>query len=459
MALRKSQLPELTRGNERSAFKRGAHERNLRVLVDVSGLADTQASQLLQEMTFLPEIETLSFGPYGNASVISLRLPDPKGDNLPYVYAVNNGRCHTALSLFDHQLSIGYTLGGRMGVGKGEAVRAWLVAAIANHESVDTLITADTRLLCQREDPWLRRSNVMDVHEGLGLIGLFLRSRSDFTVQAGLNYRETVGKWPFFWGLGRGLLPASWAWYSACLASSQSNGDPALADLGEAAIRRLDQALRARDRLHEQSHLEQDADVADEILYQLDMLLLSLSGALDAVARVAHLVYGLSNDRRFASWRGEKWLKELAAKEPLLSQAIALQTSSGQCLTVLSTLRNSIHGERLRSVIRHGGGQRPQSLVIIPDALEARFLAAVTALGGPVKWGIDARAPIGTWIDASVFIEELVPRIAAVLNRLMSLMPVQRFPGVDPTRLKTHPPEDDMFGREAQFRIRCLAGM
>jgi hypothetical protein len=97
-----------------------------------------------------------------------------------------------------------------------------LLAAVAQEMEGDALVTANPLLLDHRPDSWLSRANVRSVQEAIALVGLFLRCRGDYTIwpEYGLNY----GRWGYYWGLTRELLPAAWRWFGACVQSRHHGG-------------------------------------------------------------------------------------------------------------------------------------------------------------------------------------------------------------------------------------------
>jgi hypothetical protein len=161
----------------------------------------------------------------------------------------------------------------------------------------------------------------MPVEAALALIGLYLRTRDDFTLRRMPGLRETFDRGLFYWVLARELLPNAWRSTSAGAQHNQATGDDRIFQLFISAITRLDRALRSRDRLHHQMKLEQNNDTADEALFSLDMFLVFLVGAFDAVGRAAHLTYSLDPSRLHeVSWRRSWRSKQLAPVAASLAQ-------------------------------------------------------------------------------------------------------------------------------------------
>jgi hypothetical protein len=309
----------------------------------------------------------------------------------------------------------------------------------------------------------LSRANVRSVPEAIALVGLFLRSRGDYTVwpEYGLDY----GRGGYYWGLARELLPSAWHWFSACVASSINGGPSHLRALGEAAIRRVDRALRCRDLMHIELGKPDSRDTASEALFYLDSLLVALGGAFDAVARVAHITYAMPpGELRRASWRKVAWLKRLSHADENLASHMASATDGGDSLELVATLRNCLHGEALELMtVSRGYGER-RSLVIVPDAEAAKVRSIIQRHPTADSFGMENRSS-GLALKPEVLCEALVPWAISTLDRLMATTDVTHLPQVAAEALPTGPPSDerqefpDLFEAETRHRLRMLAGL
>jgi hypothetical protein len=341
-----------------------------------------------------------------------------------------------------------------------EALRQLLAAAAAWGRGADALATESAFLLDHAARGMVARSNPMTPESAAALVGLYLRSRADFTIQVWDNVRLPLGR--FHWFTTRALLPAGWRWHSACVLSSHATGDDTLQSLGGAALMRVDRALRARDRLQTQLQLPQNNTTLDEALFYLDVVLVQLMGAFDAVARVAHLTYGLSTDHRYASWRSNDWRRRMRQEEPTLANLMDRQQPARHALELVAVLRNSIHGEALEGMTFFGahGGRRPETLLQIPRAEHARFMDSVARLGGIDHWGVRSVTG-GLEVDPDLYVEALVPAAAEALDSLMRETAVERLPQIRPSDLSTGPPEDaeSPFRKEIRDVVRLLAGL
>ena len=88
----------------------------------------------------------------------------------------------------------------------------------------DILITLSKRILNIRNNNWIEETNPLTPIEAVKLIGLFLRSKDNFTIKTfGKNGTQTLGKNGYYWVLARNMLPAMWKYFSACVEKSKNS--------------------------------------------------------------------------------------------------------------------------------------------------------------------------------------------------------------------------------------------
>jgi hypothetical protein len=297
----------------------------------------------------------------------------------------------------------------------------------------------------------------------MALIGLALRLHGNMSIGADLGDLRLNGA-TFHFILGRELTRAGWRWFAACNAHSRAVGDETASNLGQAALERFQRVLQIRDRLHAQAMIPSTRTVADELVFQFESLLLFLSAAFDATARVAHLVY-FGDDYEEAGWRRGGWQKQLATAEPSLAALVADGTEGGAVLKLISRMRNTIHGEALRTVTLQAGGRPMENPVELDARNAAKTIADITLVGEqPAEWGLRTE-PGRTYLSADRYAEALLPHAVALLNELMAAIAVDRLQGVDPKDLIGPPadvpspqPSSHIFNWEIRRRVRRLGG-
>jgi hypothetical protein len=302
--------------------------------------------------------------------------------------------------------------------------------------------------------------------EALAMIGLYLRTQKAFLI-----WRDSAESFGMNQGLyylvgTRELLPSGWRWFTACVQESHATNDDTMLELGQSVLLRAQRALEARDNLHRAFNLLQNNDTAATTLYELDSILVSLMGATDASARVAHVVLGIAGDLRDAGWqRDRRWLPQVAAAEPPLAALFSAGTPHNHTLTILRLMRNTIHGEMIRSIALQQPGRTLETAMVLPASGEAAILASMDALGGRGSWGASLKA--NRWlVDPAIFLEQLLPLVLTMLNEVMDKTPVERLSHVALTPADSQPPVPDpklggmdVFGERSRLSIRWQLGL
>ena len=200
--------------------------------------------------------------------------------------------------------------------------RDGMAAAVAEAVHADLFITERPYLFGTRTAVALGVT-ICRPPEALALVGLYLRAQKEFIAlrdQDGATFRLNGF---YYWVGTREVLPAAWRWNTACGQESAASGDERLRELGESLLRRVQHALEARDRFHRAFNLPQNPDTGRTVLGELDAVLVSLMGAVDVSARVAHMVLGIPGNAYNAGWqKDQSWLGKVATAEASPSSAL-----------------------------------------------------------------------------------------------------------------------------------------
>ena len=380
--------------------------------------------------------------------------PDPQTGTRAVVYADEDSVTHAGLiediAEFASQDTRTNTYGDLPPKQAASRRQADAVAAqVASSIGADLYIT-DRPFLHQAGRAYTRDITVLAASDALPFISLYLRAQGEFVTYRDLDGRGTfrMNRGLFYWVGTRELLPSAWRWFGACVMESHAVGDSTLTYLGQSALQRVQRALTTRDTVHCMINQPQNNDIADDVLSNLDVIFVLLMGAVDATARVAHVVLGLSpskNKVRKAGWQNSEWLKLVRAEDANLADVVADGSSGQQVLTILRALRNSVHGEALQSLaVQHTG--RRETLVGLPQADMDELMKACEALGGSARWGIKRQIPGRMHADPHVLLEELFPRVVDLLDLLMARTPVERLPHVEVAKLQVGPPVEGPMG-------------
>jgi hypothetical protein len=134
-------------------------------------------------------------------------------------------------------------------------------------------------------------------------------------------------------------------------------------------------------------------------------------------------------------------------------------------LKVISGMRNTIHGEALRTITLQSGGRPTENPVELGASDATKTVADIVFLGNdPAAWGL--REEHGrTYLSADRYAESLLPYAVSLLNDLMAATGVERLPGVDQQKLMTPPantaspkPLDHIFSFEIRQCVGRLGG-
>lgn len=298
--------------------------------------------------------------------------------------------------------------------------------------------------------------------QALPFVSLYLRAQGEFVVFRTVDGTGThkMNRGLFFWVATRELLNAAWGWFNACVKHSTSQGDDMLLLLGQSALMRFTRALQARDQLHIALNRTQNNDIADDALSALDVVTVVLMGCCDATARVAHHVLHIAGSVHDAGWlRDQSWLPKVTTVVPAFATLVGTGTVGHHALTILRTLRNSIHGEALQPLaVRHE--HDPLRTMVGVSARDSQGLMdAVAALGGNASWGLEEIIPGRFYADPGILIERLLPLLVDLLNAVMEATPVETLAGVNLLPAHLIPPTEAPFDERSRSSVRWQLGL
>lgn len=162
-----------------------------------------------------------------------------------------------------------------------------------------------------------------------------------------------------------------------------------------------------------------------------------------------------------AGWQSPDWIKELRKIESDLADLVANGSVGHNTLTILTRLRNSVHGETLAALAVRGPGRHHDTLVGLPRDAIIEVLDAIKNLGGEKVWGVTERISGRLHADPGVLLEQLFPQVIDLLNSLMARTPIERLPNVNLTPENLLPPADpdSPFSERNRQSIRRQLGL
>jgi hypothetical protein len=439
-------------------FGLGKRFRPLRLLLDDDSLTEAE-SQALLLFAHYPAVELTRTAAAGPTDYVGRLEIGERDDDQILIWRSGPGASLSSVANAGHLRARAEAVAGSSGITPEQAYRALVHAAAVDESESDGLVTNREELLTDGS----RQATIFTASEALALIGLSLRLQGDFRLGADLS-DVALSESMFHFVLARELTEAGWRWFSACVASSRATGDDTAINLGETALKRLQRVLQTRDRLHAQAKSPPAPAIADELAFQFETMLLFVSAAFDATARIDHITEGGTN-RDNVSWRGNRGAGGNGGSSSQAQDLVADNTPGAALLKLISRLRGTIHSEAMRpiSTRRHEEDQRAVKLAQKDANSILRALSALEC--EPVDWGVHQDgAHYHLRVDR--FAERLLPRAVALLNQLMAATRVERLAGVDPDALMT-PPSNEPSGDdlscplsfEIRRRARLLAGL
>jgi hypothetical protein len=243
------------------------------------------------------------------------------------------------------------------------------------------------------------QAHVTTVEQAGALAGLYLRAHNDFTVHVEGSQSRSLGFDDFHVGAARAALPGLDGWLDVARTFWLDDQRPAVMTLLLAVPARVGRALVARDYANVRIRHWYPDETWDEVRYVFESFLLSLSGAVNALARTLHVALDLRHGRESAGFRKREWRKKLLTRVPTTAGLHNLLADDSPILAtfdLLGTLRNFIHGEVLsEELLRHGG--RPQirsygaGLLMLQGKPAEALIDAASRVGGSAPWGIEQR--------------------------------------------------------------------
>ncbi len=441
------------RRTEQFAFGRGKSARPLRIFVDGESVPDSPELEVLLAFAHHPEVEII-------------------GTDARFPHVLRIGTYNQGYTPWDIEFAGGNALSsgvpgpdiqsiGREFAEPGQeerAERATVMVNGAGDHGADAFATADPLLLERLPRNLIADGNPMTLSEAVALLGLFLRVREDFTLDLGKSFRFSLDRAGFYLILTRDLTPSGWRWFSACVAHSHNVQDDGLILMAQSALERLEHALRARDRLHERLQLPASRDASTEAIFYFDVALFMLGGAFDGLAHIANSVHGLGGSRRAIGWGNKSWMKRLETANQPLAQMMRWGQPLRDARELVAIIRNTIHKEALRTIMWQSGGTRRER-VVVPAGIDAELETVLARVGTAADFGVSRRIDGRLYVEPGIYLEQILPLVLAAMNAIMDATPVEALFGVDPARLLTAPPEEDIFKAANRQRIRLLSGI
>jgi hypothetical protein len=275
--------------------------------------------------------------------------------------------------------------------------------------------------------------------QALPLLSLYLRAQDQFIAWRAIDGRFTMSmsRGRFYSRAAVELVPHGWTVLRTVAEHAQQGGDRRLLDLMQAVFGRVQQALIARDAMYWALNRPQDNDTADELMRAFDLALLTLGGAVDASARIVQRLLDVRGPE--PSWLNRAWRTKVFNASSDLKAVFGGKSSHLHALAILSALRNTIHAAQLDPLAISISWGNVTTVVKLPDDQVERLLSAMNNAGGQAAWGT-VRHTSGRYLaDPGTLLDMLIVRITAMLDALMTAMPIAGLSGVNPANQRPIP--------------------
>lgn len=376
-----------------SPFGAGEYGRPLRIIVDDETVKGSTATDLLLAFGSRAGLEILRTSKTAPVR-IAFGAEIPGRDALAVDYVAGDGSRSMALASMGGWRDHARTAADEYGLDEDEALRGLLLAQASRVHQIDALISASPVLATPMWTRFAREAGWMSAEQACSLTGLFLRAHHDYTVVVEGNASTFVGFDDYYRGAAIASLPGYVNLLGTAVAQLRRGEGAGVFRLARAVEGRLGRALIARDYMNVRVRHWRPDEVWGDALYFFESFLLSLRGALDALARALHLLVGLPAERaKWAALHQRKWRRQAAGdRGGRLAAVLADDAVFVRAVEAVSGLRNYIHGELLSqehvaddslSFVDHGKGV----LVISPDR-DADLARTLLALD-PEQWGIN----------------------------------------------------------------------
>ena len=263
---------------------------------------------------------------------------------------------------------------------------------------------------------------ILDLSATLPLVGLHSRLRGYYLIQKAKYIHERCSAWLFFRVAAQHLIPILRPFRHWCNKLAKQRSDDRYLFLIQSLQQRISWTLSSRDRLLGVLATPQQNQSQEDSVSLVTEISLWLMGALDASALLAHLIFGLRSNERFAGWQSTKWLVEVTHHRPQLSSLFETKSEGHNTLLIIREIRNCIHAEALGTMGYQRNGSPLESLVTLPPMKRPSIIEAMDLLGGRDKWGARSLQGNEVLLHPGVLIETLLPQAFDLIENVLALL-------------------------------------
>ena len=453
--------PDHRIGELRSPFDVGGNEPKLRITIHVEAFNNLSAEDESSYFAVreLGELDCIEIFATQVDSFPYLEInPSPSDDGYRNVKIFQNGEIisyhHGVNPTRINQLRIHRLIGFNADKELYKTAENDILAVEAHHAlGRDIFVTTSQLLLAHRMR--ISYANIRTPIEAARIVGLFLRSQNNWIYSRIGRATYNTDKGMFYWVLARSKLPAMWRYFSGCVYARKNFGEEILY-IGQSVLERCTRALQARDAIGIQFYRTQNNNTQDEIMYHFDYLTLLISGAFDAQANIANYVYSLLENNFNVGFRKKKFLKGLCESKADNLYELVTSDRCEHLMTMLHTLRNTIHSAGLKTYTFAKAAETTKSYVEIPEDIRDFLWQSSLTMGTAEEWGLirdeysivdpksKALVPkVKISLEPYTYVTKLIDTWFQLFNNVAQMTEIEGlFPVEEVPQLADRPPDD-----------------
>lgn len=455
------------RDKSENPFSRNHNGRPLRITIHDSQYKDVsdkeaEALEALRELGHLSEIEVFDThpGPFYN---IKINQPDATNPYIPVTIEGLGKEIRTGAPNPEQLRAMAQYATQKYHLEPAQAdivLNDLIIGSAHSSISNDILITTSIPIHLLRTEGRFSNENILLPSEAIKIVGLLLRSRNNYTWSASAQCASKLNKGLFYWILARRKLPSMWKYFSVCCEAGLKDPNDIYKNdiifIGQSIIFRCSRALQACDIIGMQFYLSHNNDTRDDMMYHFNYLLLLLTGAIDAQARIAHRVYKLPSKERNASFHKDKFNRQWKEHGAITLDEVVSSEQCKNVLTILYELRNTIHSAELPTFAKGTTpGVGEESFVTILPNYAGSILKAANATGGLERWGLIQEHELN--FEPYTFSKVLVDECLKLINAIAGATDMIRLiPNIHNPNLIVVSPTDGHFREEIGKRVELL---
>jgi hypothetical protein len=408
-----------------SPFGAGENGRPLRIILDEETINAGPALDLLHAFSLRPKVELFATDPAAPARVEHGPENTPR-DSLTVKYLHPTGSRERALGAASSLKSHAHAAAVEHDLDEQETWRALALMNLGRLHQIDAVVCAAPVLARNEWSDMSLKGHIVTAEQACALLGLFLRAHNDFTVRVEGNHATFLSYEKFYRGAAIAALPDFERSLRSVWSIWHEDQRKKPFELLRGVETRLGRALIARDYVNVRIRHWRPDETWDEVLYFFESLLLSLGGALDALARLLDATAGLESNPPSVGFRKRRWCRRITDQAPDLTDLLADDSHLRAVVDLIAILRNFIHGEALSAELMNDDGHPhvtdygPGVLALSGRTAEG-LISAASHTGEPSAWGIEQRHGEETTVMPIQFQHQAVNHVLRAIREAMAI--------------------------------------